>query len=79
MCVYTVDIEGLLGFIFRRGHNKFHLGLYIIVYLVLHGLPFDSRHYHFQRFDKIYFLIDIPKMLGYKDFKFEIYWRQIRY
>ena len=33
--IYTTDIERLLGFIFRRVHNKFHLGLINKVYLVL--------------------------------------------
>ena len=37
--ICTVDIEGLLGFIFKRVHNKFHLGLFNIVYIVL---SFDS-------------------------------------
>ena len=32
---YTVDIEGLPGFIFRRVHNKFQLGLFNMVYLFL--------------------------------------------
>ena len=35
LVVYTVDIEGLQGFMFRRVHNKFHLGLFSIVYLIL--------------------------------------------
>ena len=34
MCIYRVDIDGLLSIIFRRVHNKFHLGLFSIVYLV---------------------------------------------
>ena len=37
--LYTVDIEGLLGFIFRRGHNNFNPGLFDIVYLVLSFRP----------------------------------------
>ena len=32
--IYTADIEGIPGFIFRRVRNKFHLGLFIIVYFV---------------------------------------------
>ena len=31
--IYTVDIKKLLGFIFRRVHNKFHLGCFIVVYI----------------------------------------------
>ena len=30
--MHTVDIEGLVGFTFRRVDNKFHLGLVSIVY-----------------------------------------------
>ena len=36
--LYTVDIEGLVGFIFRRVHNEFRLGLFSIAYLVLQYL-----------------------------------------
>ena len=37
--IHALDIEGIPGFIFRRVHDKFHLGLFSIVYLVLSFCP----------------------------------------
>ena len=48
--IYTVDIQGLLGFIFRGVHNKFHPGLFSIVYSL-------SFFRHLSKVAKIYFVI----------------------
>ena len=63
--IYTVYIEGLLSFIFRRVHNKFQLGLFSIICLFLNfcsalvsNLFQKNNNYEHSKYVKILVLIE---------------------